>query len=202
MNSLTKFYLIAFCLAMTLVECNKKDDAVVITYQHLGNFQSWSLNGKGGGDQTGMWHVYMLRGIINNGKDAQPFAFDLQKLATENGETVMSANSAMLNAAPTAMPINLTAKVNPQQAYTIPLGTGELFFIKQANDTEQTPVTHLFYQKVGENGKKSIQAGVILQMLDSTQPVMFGVLDQAFLEQIHAKQNEYDINYEPGGKKH
>jgi hypothetical protein len=203
MKSLIKFYLITLCLSLTLVDCNEKkpDNAVVITYQHLANFQSWSLNGKGGGDVNGMWHVYMIRGVVNNGKDAQPFDFDLQKLSTEHNETVISSNAAMLNAAPVAMPVNFTATVKPQEVYSIPFGNGALFFIKQEKDTEKTPVTHLFYKKI-ENGKKVIQGGVIMSMLDATQPVMYGELDQAFLEQIHAKQNQYESAYDAGGKKH
>ena len=204
MTSLTKFYLIALCLALTLADCSTKkpDDDVLITYQHLGNFESWNLKGKGNTEQpTGMWHVYMLRGIVNKGKDAQPFVFDLTKLTTNTGATVKSEAVAMANADPYTLPANFTTTVNPNVAFNVPFGTGALFFIKQANDKEQTAMTHLFYKTIGADGKPKIQEGVIMHMLDAKAPVMYGHLDIDFLEELHSRQNKFENDYEPGGHK-
>jgi hypothetical protein len=207
MKSLTKFYLIAFCLSLLLADCNKPaDDDVIITYQHLGNAQTWNLNDQPGQDKNGMWHVYMLRGIVNKGKEAKPFFFNIDNLNTENGKNVNSpGNQAGTNAGqlspPRILPLDFTVTVKPQEAYTVPLGNPVLFIIKQDNDTEQTPVTRLFYKPKGPDGKtRKIQEGVIMHMLD-TKPVTFGHLDVDFLEQMRTIQNEYEHDYEPGGGK-
>lgn len=207
MKSLTKFYLIAFCLSLLLGNCEPKpDDDVIVTYQHLANSPSWSLKGGGENQPNVMWHIYMLRGIVNKGKDAKPFVFDLKKLATNTGDFVDFSSNAMLKAAPLTLPSDFKVTVNPQvkplgTPYTVPLGNGVLFFIKQPNDTEQTAVTHLFYKSVALDAKSGIEEGVIMHMLDAKQPVMFGHLDEAFLEEIFAKQNKYENAYDSAGNK-
>jgi hypothetical protein len=203
MKSLTKFYLIAFCLSLLLADCNKLDDHVFITYQHLGNFPSWTLPGGGSKLPNQMWHVYMLRGIVNKGKDAQDFLFDSKKLATKNGASV-SFTDVMLKADPLTIPpyFNVLVKrqLPKQGPYTVPLGTGVLFFIQENDDPEPTTVTPLVYRTAGADGNPKIQVGVTMQMLD-TKPPMFGHLDQAFLEQIHDKQNKYEHDYDAEGNK-
>lgn len=203
MKSLTKFYLIAFCLSLLLVECNKTDDDVIITYQHLGSFPTWSLKGSGSTLPNNMWHVYMLRGIVNKGNDAQDFLFDSKKLATKNGASI-SFTDVMLRADPLTIPIDFKVLVKRQLAkqgpYTIPFGTGALFFIQDNTDPEPTTITRLVYRTAGADGNPKIQEGVIMQLLD-TKPVMFGHLDPAFLEQIHDKQNKYEHDYDPAGIK-
>lgn len=180
--------------------CDQKDDLVIVTYQHLGNAMKWAFGGKGAGSGADMWHVYMLRGVVNQGKDAAPFAFSLAKIALKDGETVDSAFSAMsaAEADPAAtnyvMPRTFAAQVAAKSAFTVPYGKGVLFFIKETDDIEQTAYTTLTYKSA--KGER-----VLMTPLDLKMAPVFGELNPAFLAQLHTKQNFFENNYLPDGKK-
>ena len=178
---------------LSLGACNK--NLVKVSYQQLGNAQSWNLENKSGGDSNGMWHVYMLRGVVNDGENAKPFTFDLSKVALKNG-AVVSASGPMLHGAPYVLPYNFTAAVAPKQAYTVPYGPngGVMFVIKEDGDTDKAAYTSLTY-------KSATGESVLMIPLDSKATPAFGVIDTAFLQALHSKQNDYESAYLPNGEK-
>ncbi len=182
-----------------LSSCDKKDEVVSVTYQQLANFPSWYLSGKGGADATGMWHVYMLRGIVNQDKNAQPFTFDIQKVTIKSGGNLNSSFSPM-NAANNELPgvtipIEFKASVPAKSVYTIDNGTGVLFFIKEDNDTEQTAQARLYYNAGGESQP------IIMTPLNGSAAALYGQLDIDFLNKILVEQNKYKNNYDAAGNK-
>lgn len=182
----------AACLSLSA--CENKGKVVHITYQHLGNTQNWVLNGNQSADATAMWHVYMLRGVVNQGENAVPFIFDINKVALKDGKTVASATKLAQAAGALALPQDFKANVAPKTAYTVPFGTGVLFFIKEDGDTDLSAATPLTY-------KSTTGESVLITALDPKAVPLSGMLDQAFLETLHSKQNDYENGYTPDGKK-
>jgi hypothetical protein len=176
---------------LSLGACDK--NLVKVSYQQLGNAQNWDLENKSGGDANGMWHVYMLRGVVNDGENAKPFTFDLGKVALKNGSVVTSAGP-MLHGAPFMLPANFKASVTPKVAYTVPYGSGVMFVIKEDGDTDKTAYTTLTY-------KSASGESVLMVPLDSKATPAFGQIDQAFLNALHSKQNTYENTYQPSGDK-
>lgn len=179
---------------LSLSACENKGKTVQITYQHLGNAQSWNLENVSGSDANGMWHVYMLRGVVNQGENAAPFTFDLNKVALKDGSTVASASGPMLHAAPYVLSLGFKANVAAKSAYTVPYGKGVMFIIKEDGDTDKTAATSLTYKS--EKGES-----VLITALDPKAVPAFGSIDQAFLQTLHSKQNDYENSYTPDGKK-
>lgn len=176
---------------LSLAACDK--NLVKVSYQQLGNAQSWNLEDKSGGDSNGMWHVYMLRGVVNDGQNAKPFTFDLSKVALKDGSVAVSAGP-MLHGAPYVLPANFKAPVAPKEAYTVPYGQGVMFVIKEDNDTDKTANTPLVYKSTpGES--------VLMVPLDSKAVPAFGQIDEPFLQALHSKQNAYELAYQPNGNK-
>jgi len=182
------------CLA--IAGCDNPDKLVKITYQQLGNGQSWAIGGGAGGSTNGdtMWHVYMLRGVVNTGAKAEPFTFDPEKIALKDG-TVLGDIGPMAQSNPRLLPTGLKPKVQPNSAYTVPYSQGVLFIIKEDNDTDKTAITPLIY-------KSASGESVLMAPLDPKAAPVFGVINEAFLEQLHVKQNAYENDYAPDGVKH
>ncbi|KQZ33560.1 hypothetical protein [Caulobacter sp. Root1472] len=176
---------------LSLGACDK--NLVKVSYQQLGNAQSWNLENKSGGDANGMWRIYMLRGVVNDGENAKPFTFDLSKVALKNGAVVTSAGP-MLHGAPFMLPVNFKAPVAPKVAYTVPYGSGVMFVIKEDGDTDKAAYTTLTY-------KSASGESVLMVPLDSKATPAFGQIDQAFLNVLHSKQNTYENTYQPSGDK-
>ncbi|WP_437303851.1 hypothetical protein [Sorangium sp. So ce388] len=175
-------YAIAITAALLSSGC---DELPTIRYQHIANFNSWELQGKYTPGTTGMWHVFMLRDITHSENALNDFNFDITRVTLESGENVNWSPQPMLHAEPYVLPIDYRATIDPGETFTVPYGTGVLFFIKDDNATDETAHAELTYT----------DELVSLVPLAPNDEIMNGFLDQNFLNEIHRKQNEYEYRY-------
>lgn len=197
--------LLLFPMIFGFSDCNIKDNLVVVTYQHLADCKSWYFRGdpntgtsdhSGFGNGQAIWRVYMVRGIMNKGKDAVPFDFDIKKLKTESGASVDTDNNAMIWFADHTLPLDFKAAIEKGQTFAVSNGQSALFFIKQNIKPEADYSDNLRY----DNGASEVK--VLTAMLEpGASPVLLEQLTAETIGQLKAKQKEFENNYDPEGKK-
>jgi hypothetical protein len=172
--------------------------STIVSYQPLGDFQSWGPFGitpsKAGGDATGTYHLYMLRGIANP-QDAAVFAFDINRVSTVNNDNVQKGTSLMLAAPPEFfLAPNFTKTVTSGSSHEELPGGGVFFVVFSTGDVPGDTPRHLRYTPMSDES-------VIMHMLDAQTSPEAGHLDDAFLNKLQAKAGDYKNAYLINGTK-
>lgn len=178
------YIIILIGLSFLFSSCNK--DLVVIRYQHLANFQHWNFAGVQGEDPIGrIGHVYMLKDISNNDKNAKAFKFLIEKFHVGEA-TLLSAAQANAAAKPFTMQTNFETDIAAGTIFSIPGSNAKLFFISDDNtNTGKTEVVAIkYYNEKNES--------VLILPVKTKTSVPFGVLDKAFLDNILELQKEME----------
>ncbi len=169
---------------------------VTITYQPLGDFQQWQFDNNSGANSSGVWHLYMLRGVANTDQKPQPFTFNINqvqghgKTPVENGSLEANFPDGYL------LPLTYSKGVVPGATETVPYGTGVFFMVFE--DGANAPGSGIpFLQYAGKPNES-----VVMTVLDVTKPPKnVGTLNKDTLETLHSDQNNFEANYLPDGTK-
>ena len=169
-----------------------------VTYQPIGDFQVWSLNGKEAASK-GTYHVYMLRGISNNmNKD---FLFDIDQVRIKDGGVANQgvANSVIVNATQPIFLDQAFAKlVSKGTTFTPPLngpqGVAGTMFIVHSDTDKPGTIRPLIYIA---NGAEIVE----MQMLEpNTTPKHDFILDDAHQQVLLDIESDFENKYTPDGK--
>jgi hypothetical protein len=139
---------IALLLTLPLAACPpKNDDLVVITYYPVTSFRSYeNVNKNDPGDvhksfvdnQSQIFTVYRISSVVNQGKNAAPFAFDVGKIRAGSpesffGNATLATNENLLNVTDFLVPVGFKDNVVP--------GTKTYEFLPRLRILIRTPTT-------------------------------------------------------------